>query len=268
MGRLPLLCDKPLLMSTECPQRRGGKRAALAQLIRWTLSAASLGGALLTTLLLLQAARLLIGSMGVQPALAISPLPTYGQLATFELADHQGQLLGTRQLRGSTHILQWLSTTDAPSSRAALERLAALRARLAERSVPVRLVAVDLAPSTPAARARLASMGSGIPQGVPLLGGAVEPLLRQALALLPQGTVPAECPGPGCHLEGSALLIDHAGGLRGFYALASDEQALERLVEDARCLSECGPVPAVVGLVPGARLSTTPCQLIPRQTPP
>ena len=57
-----------------------------------------------------------------------------------------------------------------------------------------------------------------------------------------------------------ALLVDQAGAVRGFHELDGGAQALDRLVEDTRCINTCGPVPAVAGLPPGAVLEGAACQ--------
>ncbi|MBZ4419212.1 hypothetical protein [Myxococcus sp. RHSTA-1-4] len=184
----------------------------------------------------------------------MSPLPFFGQLSPFELKDAEGSLFGTRRLRGGVYVLQFLSSDSRDEARATLERLSVVWRRLEAERLPVRFVVVDRAPPGAAHPGDVAGMLPG-PWHV-LEGGAA--LEAEVGALLRETEAPGQAGGTRVT---PALLVDQAGGLRGVYDLEHEPRRFDALVEDVRCVNECGPVPAVAGLPPGeTRVSGAGCQ--------
>jgi hypothetical protein len=188
----------------------------------------------------------------------VSSVPVHGRLPSFELTDERGEPFGSRQLRGGIYLLQFTSSAEPLLARATRDRLAVLQAHLAAAGVTASLLAVDTAIPTQAHRERLEDTREAAAARWYVLRGAVAPLLEQVLALVPPELGREQATNEPVWAR-YTVLVDQSGAVRGFFDREGDTHVLNKLVEDVRCVRECGPVPAVAGAMPGTRIEGASC---------
>ncbi|RYZ41736.1 MAG: hypothetical protein EOO71_10790 [Myxococcaceae bacterium] len=165
------------------------------------------------------------------PRTSTPPPPLYGLLPPFTLRDDQDAPFDTRQLRGQLALLQFASGPDDTGARH-FESLPGIQARLKALGAPLQILLVESRPFPPSALAPPSHGWMRLWDGAKLESSA----RRLGQAVLPDDVFAQE------QSWTAWVLVDQAGGVRGFYDLVHDTTAAERLVEDAGCLLTCGPI--------------------------
>ncbi|RKG72842.1 hypothetical protein [Corallococcus terminator] len=165
------------------------------------------------------------------PLTSTPPPPLYGQLPPFTLRSDQGAPFDTRRLRGHLALLQFASGPDDTGARH-FESLPGIQARLKDLGVPLQVVLVESRPVPPSDLPPPSHGWRRLWDGARLESSA----RRLGQAVLPADAFAEDLPWTAW------VLVDQAGGVRGFYDLLHDTTAAGRLVEDAGCLLTCGPI--------------------------
>ncbi|WP_147446798.1 hypothetical protein [Corallococcus sp. CA047B] len=171
------------------------------------------------------------------PLTSTPPPPLYGQLPPFTLRDDQGAPFDTRQLRGHLSLLQFASGPEGAGARH-FESLPGIQARLKVLGVPLQVVLVESRPVPPSDPSPPSHGWRRLWDGAELESSA----RRLGQAVLPDDVFTRE------QAWTAWVLVDQAGGVRGFYDLIHDTTAAGRLVEDAGCLLTCGPIAVIATL--------------------
>jgi len=177
---------------------------------------------------------LTVGALALAVALAIAarsmrplaPLPRYGHVPTFRLTDERGAPFTTESMLGHVSVVDFVFTRCASSCPRLTARMGELQAGLASRTSDSRLVSFSVDPEndTPAVLSEYAAKAHADPARWTFVTGAVDDVLKAVvLGFKISAAKLARDAGDSDVTHGDwFVLVDRAGGVRGYYPTAED----------------------------------------------